>query len=1571
MSLDLTGISNVNEFYGDYYLDALFEKDTKELADRWLAAEEEKGCIPPDKAFSACGQLYFKAKARAEETTRVEDNFFEARPVNIALLEALGYEYESGRYELLDDQSLIPVLATYQRAGEPWLWLLEAPFPTRRDEDNTATLERGLLPCQNPPTSSELADFSLAQGNWENLFSAIFQKELKPRWLILFAGSEIYLIDRHKWGQGKYMLFDLDELFGRRSRDTLRAAALLLSRDAINPDEALPLHDSLDENSHKHAFSVSSDLQYGIRRAVELLGNEYVWYQRNIGKKAVFSDEALARALTEESLLYLYRLLFLFYAEARGGELDVAPMKSDEYRLGYSLETLRDLELAPLTTPEAQNGYFFDESLRKLFTLINDGHNPLQTEMESTLAREEEVAEYIDRGFTLRGLNSPLFDLKRTPRLSAVRLRNSILQEVIQLLSLSRVGGTRRGGRRDRGRISYAQLGINQLGAVYEGVLSYTGFFAQETLYEMKAADQKAGDETDQAWFVPESRISDYKEEEFVREAVEGDVPGATQRKKYEKGSFIFRLAGRDRESSASYYTPECLTQSVVKYSLKELLKDKTADEILQLRLCEPAMGSAAFINEGVNQLAQAYLEKKQAETGELIPPSDYTEERQRVKAFLAEHNCYGVDLNPIATELARTSLWLNTIHRGSQCPWFGLRLATGNSLVGARRQIFDAADLRDKSKKTNWLSLSPLPLALGPQWLERPRQGVYHFLVADDDMAAFDKNKAMRELMPDAVKGITAWRKAFCQPYDQYDTDKLLELSAAIDELWQQVIRERREAVAKTTKSPRLWGQPHRQSPTPLYEEQDRIAAELQRPYTAFRRLKLIMDYWCALWFWPLDQSELLPTRDSFLLEVELILKGTVTGGDAESLFMGLEQEEALSADHVAFVKKFGRVNVDTLCKDVPRLGLVQEIAKQRNFLHWELQFAEVFADKGGFDLILGNPPWIKVGWNEGGLLAEFEPFFALRKLSADAMARQRHKYLTQEVRLKEYCSEFVGQTATKAFLNARQNYPLLEKIQTNLYKCFITRSWEIAAEGGVIGLVHPEGVYDDARGGRLRKALYIRLRAHFQFINELILFDISHTRHYSINIYENKIGKPISFLHMSNLFHPLTIDGSMQHDGEGNVPGYKNENNQWELRPHRHRLLTIDKDRLKLMASLYDSPGTPPLEARLPVIHSEEIIQVLKKIAHQHRRLSDLDDLFFSTVMFDETYAQRDGIIRRETQQLKDVRDWVLSGPHFFVGTPFAKTPNEGCKHGLDYTSIDLTVIDPDYLPRTNYLPACSPEEYKQQTPHWKEKAVTEFFRHVHRRMCDTTGERTLISTICPPGAAHINTVLSVVFDDYITLCLVEGLLHSLVYDFFIKTTGKSDLFIDTFVQLPLPSTETLNQEIVTRALKLTCLTSHYADLWNALMPTPWTWESALRTDLERRQALVELDALAALALDLTEEELITIYRVQFSVLQGYEQNNRYDRLGRLVPGAVLKLAEQMEVDIREPLKRSGYRGDGALLGEVVLPGGERSVGIRWEDPKMEPRMERVYVPPFKKNDREKDMREAYRRFKKLNHG
>ena len=163
------------------------------------------------------------------------------------------------------------------------------------------------------------------------------------------------------------------------------------------------------------------------------------------------------------------------------------------------------------------------------------------------------------------------------------------------------------------------------------------------------------------------------------------------------------------------------------------------------------------------------------------------------------------------------------------------------------------------------------------------------------------------------------------------------------------------------------------------------------------------------------------------------------------------------------------------------------------------------MFARPGGFDLVLGNPPWIKVEWKEAGILGEKNPLFAIRKFSASDLGKLRDEAFMAYPGLQDaWTAELEQAEATQNFLNGTQNYPLLKGMQTNLYKCFLPPGWRLAGNHGVAAYLHPEGPYDDPKGGALREALYPRLRAHFQFINELQLFaEVDHHTKYSINLY------------------------------------------------------------------------------------------------------------------------------------------------------------------------------------------------------------------------------------------------------------------------------------------------------------------------------------------------------------------------------------------------------------------------------------------------------------------------------------
>ena len=465
-----------------------------------------------------------------------------------------------------------------------------------------------------------------------------------------------------------------------------------------------------------------------------------------------------------------------------------------------------------------------------------------------------------------------------------------------------------------------------------------------------------------------------------------------------------------------------------MKHALRELVTEHTpADDILNITVCEPAMGSAAFLNEAVNQLAQLYLERKQRERNRRIEHADYADELQRTRHRIADRNVFGVDLNPVALELAEVSLWLNGIHKDGHVPWFGYQLMCGNSLVGARRQVYPRGKLTKQKKANLWFNSAPQRVPW--RTVENaapscPPGTVYHFLLPDDGMANY-RDKAAKLLEADNFERIKVWRKTFFQPFADEEVKELESLSSRVDELWAEHVKQLAYDRAATEDAQPVWGQPEAAQRATANEWKDAIRSqgvfsEGTRTASPYRRLKLVMDYWCALWFWPIGKADLLPSRDDFLNEITLVLSTSLfqpdLGPNQTADLFGAEYADHAGEIARRITNQLGMLDFEKLFEQFPRLKFVDELAARHRFHHWELAFADVFAEKGGFDLVLGNPPWVKVEWEEGGVLGDRNPLFVLRKHSATEITALRGEMFERYEGLRDaWLAELEGAEATQ----------------------------------------------------------------------------------------------------------------------------------------------------------------------------------------------------------------------------------------------------------------------------------------------------------------------------------------------------------------------------------------------------------------------------------------------------------------------------------------------------------------------------------------------------------------------------
>ena len=787
------------------------------------------------------------------------------------------------------------------------------------------------------------------------------------------------------------------------------------------------------------------------------------------------------------------------------------------------------------------------------------------------------------------------------------------------------------------------------------------------------------------------------------------------------------------------------------------------------------------------------------------------------------------------------------------------------------------------------------------------------HFLVPAAGWGSSADSKEAKTLVPQRVKDVKDWRKQFRRRPSRHDVTTLVELGHQVEDLWTMALRRLTVAEQQTSRDIALWGRDeapsHRQVVT-----REQVEQSLADPDGAYQRLRLVMDAWCALWFWPLTTRVAPPSWAEWIDACTMLLGGRLSRSDRrhDAPMLGSAQVwEALAAQEDLALASAGAATVAQTLDKHPWLQVCRQVAREQGFFHWQLDFAPVFA-RGGFDLQVGNPPWVRPDSDVAALLAEGDPWWQLTDKPAETDKQRKRSETLALPGMTNYVATADSEVvAGRCFVGHVTSYPQLDGLRPDLYRCFMCQTWAHTSSRGTVGLVHPETHFTDEKAGHLREETYPRLRRHWQFVNELQLFDeVHHLVTYGVHVY----GSPAQphFLQASALYHPDTVVGSLRHDGSGEAPGFKVDGH-WDQRPHAQRIETVTDETLATWRDVLDPNLEAPRRTRMLYTVNRDVAQALATLSRANR-LSSLKLQF--SAGWNETTDRTKGYFIQQWGTPDSWNDVILQGPHLHVATPFYKSPNPTMKHNQDWSVVDLETLPPDAIPVTSYKPAGDRARYDADYTHWDGDPARDHYRLAWRCMAANTGERTLIPAIILPGASHVDGIFRASCITTKSLAIAAGTLVSLLADFSVRVTPKSTIRANTAQRLPaVPLDHPLINQLILRTLRLNCLTDAYADLWAECFDpsftsdswtipdratTPlgdvgptWTSQTPLRRAVDRRQALVEIDALVALMLGITADQLCTVYRTQFAVLYGYDHDQYfYDAHGRLVPNHVLKV-------------------------------------------------------------------------------
>jgi hypothetical protein len=532
-------------------------------------------------------------------------------------------------------------------------------------------------------------------------------EEQKLAWGLLLNAYELCLLRRAEGFVASHISFDLTSIAegSQPGYDAWKLLWALLRDEALQADP--PVLERVVTFGREHQERVGEGLGRQVQEALVAFVQGMVTHPGNRDRLPQPISHDDLRTIYAESLRVLYRILFALYAESR----NLLPLDLPTYRDGYALTRLARNATRPETDPRRRPGgpgRFLELSLRALFDLLRQG---------ADLGPEGSLPQY----------GGALFDPTGTKLVESLVWGDATVAEVLEKLTL--VPGQAMG----LVRLSYRELDVEQLGAIYENLLEQTLEIAHEPMWRIRLDDRElvvtaeerarlAGrrgevqrEESVGAPFEdePEPDLAEDEISADVDEAeeAESEEPPTTHRRPLRVLAEVpvgtaYLKAGMGRKQSGSYYTNRAFVEFLVREAIDPLAVGRSPEEILALKILDPAMGSGHFLVGACRRLAEHLLDAYRRRYEEVptvqpdLPIADifieagvhpdvarnWEHEDRALTAcrLLVAGNClYGVDKNPLAVDLARVSLWLATAAADHPLTFLDHRLRVGDSLLG------------------------------------------------------------------------------------------------------------------------------------------------------------------------------------------------------------------------------------------------------------------------------------------------------------------------------------------------------------------------------------------------------------------------------------------------------------------------------------------------------------------------------------------------------------------------------------------------------------------------------------------------------------------------------------------------------------------------------------------------------------------------------------------------------------------------------------------------------------------------------------------------------------------------